>query len=274
MSKKRFWRPLFLYILAFLVLWNVILPLVFRKKLREAFLTVQVPLWEVSAGLGAAQKRLALQTFSKSDLLHHVRELTCENEALRRKLAENADKADLAERVLQLNAMDVGEQFQCLPARVLYRSTEAWAQRLLINRGSNDGVQEGQGVVCTKGIVGRIGKVMSKTAFVELVTSANFRLLVRLEGEAEPCLLQSKALKNGKCSSGKAILSLAPDTDKKNCPCRVETVAVGHQFPDRFYVGQCVKIKQKDNQSFGVVRFGHYLDLLDEVGVLIPSLNL
>ena len=274
MSKKRFWRPLLLYILAFLVLWNVILPLSFRKKLREAFLTVQVPLWELSAGLGAAQKRLALQTFSKSELLHYVRELTRENEALRRKLAENADKVDLAERILQLNAMDVGEQFQCLPARVLYRSTEAWAQRLLINRGSNDGVREGQGVVCTKGVVGRIGKVTPKTAFVELVTSVNFRLLVRLEGEAEPCLLQSKALKNGKCSSGKATLLLAPDTDEKNFPRTVETVAVGHQFPEHFYVGQCVKIKQKDNQSFGVVRFGHYLDLLDEVGVLIPSLNL
>ena len=170
--------------------------------------------------------------------------------------------------------MDVGEQFQCLPARVIYRSTEAWAQRLLINRGLNDGVREGQGVVCTQGVVGRIGKVTPKTAFVELVTSANFRLLVRLEGEAEPCLLQSKALKNGKCSSGKAILSLAPDTDEKKCPRTVETVAVGHQFPNRFYVGECVKIKQKGSQSVGAVRFGRYLDLLDEVGVLIPSLNL
>ena len=217
---------------------------------------------------------MALQTFSKSELLHYVRELTRENEALRRELAENADKADLAERVLRLNAMDVGEQFQCLPARVIYRSTEAWAQRLLINRGLNDGVREGQGVVCTQGVVGRIGKVTPKTAFVEFVTSANFRLLVRLEGEAEPCLLQSKPLKNGKCSSGKALLSVPPDTDEKNFPRRVETVAVGHQFPNHFYVGQCVKIKQKDNQSFGVVRFGHYLDLLDEVGVLIPSLNL
>ena len=99
MSKKRFWRPLLLYILAFLVLWNVILPLSFRKKLREAFLTVQVPMWELSAVLGAVQKRLALQTFSKSELLHHIRELMRENEALRRKLAENADKADLAERL-------------------------------------------------------------------------------------------------------------------------------------------------------------------------------
>ena len=274
MSKKRFWRPLLLYILAFLVLWNILLPLAFRRKFREAFLTVQVPLWELSAGLGAAQKRLALQTFSKSELLHHIRELMRENEALRRKLAENADKADLAERILRLNAMDVGEQFQCLPARVIYRSTEARVQRLLINRGSNDGVREGQGVVCTKGVVGCIGKVMSKTAFVELVTSANFRLLVRLEGEAEPCLLQSKALENGKCSSGKATLSLAPDTDEKNCPRRVEAVAVGHQFPEHFYVGECVKVKRKGNQSVGTVRFGRYLDLLDEVGVLIPSLNL
>ena len=231
-------------------------------------------MWKLSAVLGVAQKRLVLQTFSKSELLHYARELMRENEALRRKLAENADKTDLAERILQLNAMDVGEQFQCLPARVLYRSIEAWAQRLLINRGSNDGVREGQGVVCTQGIVGRIGKVTPKTAFVELVTSANFRLLVRLEGEAEPCLLQSKALKSGKCSSGKALLSLAPDTDEKNFPRTVETVAVGHQFPDRFYVGECVKIKKKDNQAVGSVRFGRYLDLLDEVGVLIPSLNL
>ena len=274
MPSKRFWRPLLLYIVVFLVLWNVILPLAFRKKFQEAFLTVQVPLWELSAGLGAVQKRLALQTFSKSELLHYIRELMRENEALRRKLSENADKTDLAERVLQLNAMDVGETFHCLPARVIYRSTETWAQRLLINRGSNDGVREGQGVVCAKGVVGRIGKVTSKTAFVELVTSADFRLLVRLEGEMEPCLLQSKALKNGKCSFGKATLSLAPDTDEKKCSCRVETVAVGHQFPNHFYVGECVKIKQKGSQSVATVRFGRYLDLLDEVGVLIPSLNL
>lgn len=274
MSKKRFWRPLLLYILAFLVLWNVILPLAFRKKLRETFLTVQVPLWEVSAALQRMQKRLALQTFPKSELLHYIRELTRGNEALRRKLAENADKTDLAERILQLNAMDVGEQFQCLPARVIYRSTEAWAQRLLINRGSNDGVREGQGVVCTHGVVGRIREVTPKTAFVELVTSAHFRVLVKLEGEAEPCLLQSKIPKKDKSSSGKAVLSLAPDIATDRCPRTVETTAVGHQFPNHLYVGQCVKIKSKNNRTIGVVRFGRYLECLEEVGVLIPSLNL
>ena len=274
MSSKRFWRPLFIYILAFLVLWNVVLPIAFRKKLQEILLTVQVPLWEVSAYLHQMQKISASQMLPKSELLHRIRELTRENEYLRRKLAENRDQADLTQRVLQLNGMDVSEEFQCLPARVLYRSTEAWAQRLLINRGSNDGIREGQGVICTKGIVGCIGKVTARMAFVELVTSANFRLLVRLEGEVEPCLLQSKAQKKGGRFSRKAVLVLSPEIDDEHCPKTVETAAIGHQFPNHVYVGQCVKIKQKDNRLIGVVRFGHYLDLLDEVGVLIPSLDL
>ena len=170
--------------------------------------------------------------------------------------------------------VDVGEEFRCLPARVLYRSTETWTQHIWIHRGSDDGVREGQGVICTEGIVGRIANVTAKTACVELVTSAHFRLLVKLEGEAEPCLLQSKIPKKGKPSSGKAVLSLAPDITSDSCPRMVETIAVGHQFPNHLYVGQCVKIKSKNNRTIGVVRFGRYLECLEEVGVLIPSLNL
>ena len=274
MPSKRFWRPLFLYIAAFLVVWYILLPLAFRKKFQELFLTAQVPLWELSSGLQQAQKAFLLQTFSKSELLHHMRELTRENEALRRKLAENRDQSELAQRILKLNTVDVGEEFRCLPARVLYRSTETWTQHIWIHRGSDDGVREGQGVICTEGIVGRITNVTAKTACVELVTSAHFRLLVKLEGEAEPCLLQSKIPKKGKPSSGKAVLSLAPDITSDRCPRMVETIAVGHQFPNHLYVGQCVKIKSKNNRTVGVVRFGRYLECLEEVGVLIPSLNL
>lgn len=274
MFRRKFFYSLFSYLVIFLVIWNVFLPLVFRKKLQAFFFSSQVPLWRVVSKMEEVQKAVALQTSSKSWWIEQGKEWMRENAYLKLQLARQQDQIELSNRVLQLHQMEVGENFQCLPARVLYRSYETWSQWLLINRGSKDGVCVGQGVLCTQGIVGRIQKVTEATATVELVTHPNFRLLVMVEGDPIPHLFKGELQKKTCEKPFHGILEDVSEAREKPYPRRIETTSVGHQFPDHIYVGDCVQANQKANRYVGIIQLGDYLKHLDVVGVLIPWTDL
>jgi len=55
-----------------------------------------------------------------------------------------------------------------------------WWQSIRVNRGRNDGVREGDAVVCADGLVGRVSRTYSGVSDVMLVTDANSRIACTL----------------------------------------------------------------------------------------------
>lgn len=265
---KRFWGRFITAAVVFILVWEILFPLTVKKKLHACFLTLQIPLHRVKTSLNQLQARIALNASSKSEWIQLAKELAQENAYLRLKLHEQTDQMDLSRRVLELNKVCVEENFKSIIARVIYRKFETWSQFFIIDKGTKDGIEVGQGVICSGGIVGKISEVKWNTAFVELVTNPNFRLLVKLENDALPHVLMG-CVQTSKHKLIAHLMRLEVE-DTKLFPRQVETTFLGQQFPNHIAVGQLIDVEFKTNEWLGTVQLGDYLHWLDEVCILIP----
>ena len=268
---KKSLRPFFTYILIFSIVWIFVIPWSIKGFLRRAFFTAQIPIFKLSSCIEHQQISQGVGAYPKDFWINQTRELYKENAYLKLQLAEQKEASDLAQRILQLNKVPLGEHFKCLVARVIHRSIEMWYQMVVIDKGFRDGVRVGQGVFCGEGVVGRIKNVDKTTAIVELITCPEFKMIVKTENENVTHVLSGFVDRNYFYHSGlRAKLSDVRKEDALLCPQTVETSALGQQFPPHMFVGRLVNVEKDGNTTVGIVQLGEHLKYLSEVGVLIP----
>lgn len=264
---KRFLGRFLIAAIIFTLVWEILLPFTIKRTLHTYFLALQMPVHRLKTSLNQLQARIALNAGSKNEWIQLAKELAQENAYLRLKLHEQTDQIDLSQRVLELNKVCVEENFRPVIARVLYRKFETWSQFFIIDKGSKDGLEVGQGVICSGGIVGKISEVKTDIAFVELVTNPAFRLLVKIENDTSPHTLMGCV----QISKNRLIAHLTglEAEDAHLCPRQVETTFIGQQFPNHISVGQLAEVELKSNEWIGTVHLGNYLQWLDEICVLV-----
>jgi len=84
-----------------------------------------------------------------------------------RRLAEGGLENSRLRRLLDLPA---GREFDLVAAQVIAKDTTNWFKTIMINKGSEAGVQRSLPVIATEGLVGRVVEVMPWTAKVQLLT--------------------------------------------------------------------------------------------------------
>ncbi|QNT69052.1 rod shape-determining protein MreC [Defluviicoccus vanus] len=94
----------------------------------------------------------------------------------RRLEAENAALRDLVK-------LAPDPQTHFVAARVVSNSTSTFAQSIVVNAGSSDGVKKANVVVSSEGLVGRVVAVSPRAAMIMLITDLNSRVPV-LVGES------------------------------------------------------------------------------------------
>lgn len=92
------------------------------------------------------------------------------NEQLVQQYAQMEEYKQEAQRLQKLLDLKDAYQIEGTGARVIGRSSEAWSQTVIINKGSDDGISTGQTVMGTSGVVGQVVSVSSHTATVRLLT--------------------------------------------------------------------------------------------------------
>ena len=99
------------------------------------------------------------------------RELKANNDALTAQAAKAAElEAENAQLSQVLNYRSAHPEFTLLPARVISRSSSAWTSHIIIDRGTDDGVQKNMTVVTPDGLVGNVNQAYASYADVELIT--------------------------------------------------------------------------------------------------------
>lgn len=160
-------------------------------------------------------------------------------------------------------------------ARVIRRETNAWWQRIMIRKGSRDGLKSGQAVVYAGGVVGRVVEVHTYTAVVELLTSPRFRVAAHLEGDLRP--VQFQGGENQPLHAPQGYLSNVPPDIRVDpaSPLRIVSSRLGGVFPDGLTLGTVTRLELEKNGLFqvGKVRLDPRLLSLREVAVLVPLLE-
>lgn len=146
----------------------------------------------------------------------------------RRLEAENAALRDLAK-------LAPDPQMHFVAARVVSNSTSTFAQSIVVNAGSSDGVKKANVVVSSEGLVGRVVAVSPRAAMIMLITDLNSRVPV-LVGES-----RARAVLAGDNSEYPRLIHVITETEIKPGD-QIVTSGMAGGFPPGLPIGVVAEV--------------------------------
>ncbi|TDR32971.1 rod shape-determining protein MreC [Hydromonas duriensis] len=145
----------------------------------------------ISSSLGLVQTPLHAARTWFSDAFFHVYDLerlALDNQKLIAMNQEQAARLALLNQVEQDNnvlreqqGLKLEQKTPSLAAQVLYQVVDPYARKLVLNKGSQDGVVAGQPVITSKGLLGQITGVTPITSELTLILDTKINVPVQLE---------------------------------------------------------------------------------------------
>ncbi len=181
--------------------------------------------------LRAELERLRAQQLQLLARLQQFEALEAENERLRKMLGSAARVADRA-----------------LAADVLEASPEPFARKLIVDKGSKDGVYVGQPVIDAYGVVGQVTQLAAHQARITLITDP---------GHAIPVLVNRTGQRAIVFGTGEAdrlrVPHLTAEVDIREGDLLV-TSGLGGTFPPGYPVARVIRVVKDADEAFLDVR--------------------
>lgn len=254
-----------------LLLWWV-LPAGVKSFMRVGFHEFQAPAWTTSSYIADLQDYWAARNHSKHDLVEAGQALARRGAAYELKVQENKSLRREIARLEALLVLPAHAEYQYEVARVVRREMSAWWQLMTIRKGRMHGVRAGQAVVYRGGVVGRVSKVYTYTAEVELCSSPAFRMAAHFEEDERPVTYQGGQNVPLTRPRGR-VLNAQPDIKASaQEPVRLVSSRLGGVFPDGLTIGLVEALVPSPDGLFqsGEVLLNTDLMSLKEVAVLVP----
>lgn len=166
-----------------------------------------------------------------------VDRLMVENVRLREAEIENANLREL------LQFKMANPSYEMLAAEVIGRDPDNLLQYLIIDRGSEDGLQAGMPVVTARGLVGRIDEVFPRTARVLLLTDPASTVSALIQSSRSAGIVQ------GQGRSG-LVMRFVEQSEPVAENDIVLTSGLGGAYPKRLLIGQVVSVTRSDVEMF------------------------
>ncbi len=141
-------------------------------------------------------------------------------------------------RLLQLKETSPAKKHIRAAALVIGANTDGLVNNYIIDRGTDDGVEKGDGVVSEEGVFGRIVFAWPKYSRVQLITDAESRLSVRVERSRVVGILSG-------AGHNACVIDYVPKEEDIAEGDTVVTSGLGGSFPEGLKVGVVVKADKK-----------------------------
>lgn len=263
-------KSLLLALLVLLLWWFT--PVLFKRWTGILFEEFQAPAWTALSYVSDLRSYWALRSHSKGELIEAGVDLSRLNAAytLRNQRAEMLEQE--IRRLEGFFNLPSYEQYRYEVSRVIRRDLTAWWQTLTIRKGLTSGIDVGQAVVFSGGVVGRIASANAYTATVELISSPRFRNAAHFEGDNRP--VEFRGGDNPGLMSATGTVSTVPAdiTVSLREPLRLVSSRLGGIFPDGLTLGWLYNLDPSPDGLFqsGKVRLDPRLQSIREVAVLVP----
>jgi rod shape-determining protein MreC len=169
--------------------------------------------------------------------------LWAENRQLRSRLVSKmlstTQEADILrenDRLRGLLEFRERSSMQLLPSEVIGYSSDEGVRGMLIDRGADDGVKENQAVISPDGLVGRVFRVHSSSAAVQLIGDPNLGVAARLASGMESGIVHG-------IGNGLLRLDGVPVSVRTTIGDSVVTSNQGGVFPPGILIGYATKVK-------------------------------
>ena len=186
---------------------------------------------------------------SRSDLL-------VENERLREDLLVAQRELQLLESLASENSrlLDLREATQVIagevmPAEIINVSPDPYSKRILINKGSEDGVFLGQALLDAKGLMGQVDEVLPFSAWVLLITDSHHITPVEVNRNGE------RALARGSRSTVSELeLEFVTQTQDMKAGDLLVSSGMGQVYPKNYPVAEVTSVYSDPGQDFATVK--------------------
>ena len=185
------------------------------------------------------------------------------NEQLVQQYSQMEEYKQEAQRLQKLLDLKDTYQIEGTGARVIGRSSEAWSQTVIINKGSDDGVSTGQTVMGTSGVVGQIVSTSSHTATVRLLTDPQSGAAAMVQSSRAEGILRGSLV-------GLLYLEDLDADAEVNVGDVVVTSGLGGSYARGLIIGTVVKVdaQQGDTSRRAVVSPNDAITTLEDVLVV------
>lgn len=185
------------------------------------------------------------------------------NEQLVQQYSQMEEYKQEAQRLQKLLDLKDTYQIEGTGARVIGRSSEAWSQTVIINKGSDDGVSTGQTVMGTSGVVGQIVSTSSHTATVRLLTDPQSGAAAMVQSSRAEGILRGSLV-------GLLYLKDLDADAEVNVGDVVVTSGLGGSYARGLIIGTVVKVdaQQGDTSRRAVVSPNDAISTLEDVLVV------
>jgi rod shape-determining protein MreC len=258
--------------LALLLLAWLVLPAVVKRFARLSFYEFQAPLDLGASYVRDLQAFWSQRTRSNAELVAAARDLQRLNASYELRLQDDARLRAEIVRLESLLRLPSYPEFRSEPARVARRDFNVWWQRLVLRKGSAQGIRVGSPVIYVGGLVGRVVEVHATTSVAELISSPGLRLAAVFEGDERPVSYQGGV--NPPLRPAEAVVEYVPlDVFATPAsPRRLFTSGIGGVFPPGLFVGEVYQLEASTDGLFksGRARLDPGLSRLTEVTILVP----
>ncbi|MCL5292914.1 MAG: rod shape-determining protein MreC [Actinobacteria bacterium] len=226
-------------VIAALVVASMVLVTVYYKEGQEGPLH-RVQGWSIGL-IAPAQSAIARVAQPISEIYGFfvdVGKFRTENAALKRQNTELRSKlrsmSALEAENKRLRSLLVFKQrteFKGLPAKVIGWQSTSWQSTIIIDLGSNDGVQKGMPVVTGDGLVGQVIQTSANASRILLIIDQKSGVSVQLGGSGDVGVLQGQ-------SDGSLLVSYISKETTVSAGEAVVTSGLGGVFPKGLFVGK------------------------------------
>lgn len=185
------------------------------------------------------------------------------NEQLVQQYSQMEEYKQEAQRLQKLLDLKDTYRIEGTGARVIGRSSEAWSQTVIINKGSDDGVSTGQTVMGTSGVVGQIASTSSHTATVRLLTDPQSGAAAMVQSSRAEGILRGSLV-------GLLYLEDLDADAEVNVGDVIVTSDLGGSYARGLIIGTVVKVdaQQGDTSRRAVVSPNDAISTLEDVLVV------
>jgi rod shape-determining protein MreC len=153
-------------------------------------------------------------------------------------------------------------QDQYIAAAVIGKDPSPFLHYVIIDHGSDDGVQYGMPVVTQQGLVGRVAAVTASASRIQLITDPESIVNVRLQNQNEDAQVEGSI-------TGEITLGMVSQNVSLNSGDILLTSGLGGNYPTDILVGQVVSVEKTENELFQTASIQPVIDFTALRAVLV-----
>ena len=179
-----------------------------------------------------------------ADLLQKNSELEDEVSSLQSQviqLQEQLREADVLYSLLDFARSRPQDKY--IASAVIGRDPSPFLHYIIIDHGSDDGIQHGMPVVTQQGLVGKVDAVTASAARIQLITDPGSVVNVRLQNQIADAQISGSV-------TGDVTLEMLSQNSEITPGEILLTSGLGGNYPGDVIVGQVVEINTTENQLF------------------------